>query len=121
MDYLQQLFCEVTFMTPSLGAVFAGIIAVLLLAFSGFASGSEIAFFSLSPNDLNELEESNDERDKLILELSEDSERTLATILIANNLINGGEVEDLLGQCVTCHGCVKYVLRGDLLGNEVAQ
>ena len=88
MDYLQQLFCEVTFMTPSLGAVFAGIIAVLLLAFSGFASGSEIAFFSLSPNDLNELEESNDERDKLILELSEDSERTLATILIANNLIN---------------------------------
>ena len=75
-------------MAPSMGAIFAGILAVILLYFSGFASGSEIAFFSLSPNDLNELEESNSERDKRILELSEDSERTLATILITNNLVN---------------------------------
>ena len=75
-------------MAPSMGAIFAGTLAVILLSFSGFASGSEIAFFSLSPNDLNELEESNNERDKRILELSEDSERTLATILITNNLVN---------------------------------
>ena len=44
-------------MAPSTGAIFAAILAVILLFFSGFASGSEIAFFSLSPNDLNELEE----------------------------------------------------------------
>ena len=88
MDYLQQLFCEVTIMAPSMGAIFAGILAAILLIFSGFASGSEIAFFSLSPNDLNELEESNSERDKQILALGEDSERTLATILITNNLVN---------------------------------
>ena len=88
MDYLQQLFCEVTIMTPSVGAVFAGLLAVVLLFFSGFASGSEIAFFSLSPNDLNELEESNSDRDKQILSLGQDSERTLATILITNNLVN---------------------------------
>jgi gliding motility-associated protein GldE len=56
--------------------------------FSGFASGSEIAFFSLSPSDLNELEESNDNNDRQILQLREDSERTLATILITNNLVN---------------------------------
>ena len=71
-----------------MGAIFAGLLAAILLFFSGFASGSEIAFFSLSPNDLNELEESNDERDKQILALGEDSERTLATILITNNLVN---------------------------------
>ena len=71
-----------------MGAIFAGILAAFLLIFSGFASGSEIAFFSLSPNDLNELEESNNERDKQILALREDSERTLATILITNNLVN---------------------------------
>ena len=88
MDYLQQILSEVTIMAPSMGAIFAGALAVILLFFSGFASGSEIAFFSLSPNDLNELEESNNERDKRILELSEDSERTLATILITNNLVN---------------------------------
>lgn len=88
MDYLQQILNEVTIMAPSAGAIFAIVLAVILLLFSGFASGSEIAFFSLTPNDINELEESNSEKDKRILELREDSERTLATILIANNVIN---------------------------------
>ena len=88
MDYFQSIFNEVTIMAPSMGAIFAAIIAAVLLIFSGFASGSEIAFFSLSPNDLNELEESGSERDKQILALGEDSERTLATILITNNLVN---------------------------------
>ena len=88
MDYLQKIFSEVSFMAPSMGAIFSGLLAAILLFFSGFASGSEIAFFSLSPNDLNELEESNNERDKQILALGEDSERTLATILITNNLVN---------------------------------
>ena len=55
---------------------------------TGFASGSEIAFFSLGPNELNELEEEKNENDRLILKLREDSERTLATILITNNLVN---------------------------------
>ena len=75
-------------MAPSAGAIFSIVLATILLLFSGFASGSEIAFFSLSPNDINELEESSSEKDKRILELREDSERTLATILIANNVIN---------------------------------
>ena len=88
MDYFQQLLGEVYLQAPSAGVVFAGVLACLLLVFSGFASGSEIAFFSLSPADLNELEESNDERDKKIMELRSDSERTLATILITNNLVN---------------------------------
>jgi gliding motility-associated protein GldE len=88
MDYLQQIFNEVTIMAPSAGAIFAIVLAAILLLFSGFASGSEIAFFSLTPNDVNELEESNSEKDKRILALREDSERTLATILIANNVIN---------------------------------
>lgn len=88
MDYFQRLFCEVYWLTPSAGAIFAGILACLLLVVSGFASGSEIAFFSLSPNDLNDVEESNDECDSKIMELRNDSERTLATILITNNLVN---------------------------------
>ena len=75
-------------MAPTSGAIFAIVLAAILLLFSGFASGSEIAFFSLKPNDINELEESNSDKDKRILALREDSERTLATILIANNVIN---------------------------------
>ena len=84
---LGQILSEVHFMTPSLGAIVAGIIACLLLLASGFASGSEIAYFSLSPADLNELDEDDDD-DRKIMALRNDSERTLATILITNNLVN---------------------------------
>ena len=88
MDYFLQTLNDVHLMVPSAGAVVAGVLACLLLFLSGFASGSEIAFFSLSPNDLNTLEESGNDTDKKIIELRNDSERTLATILITNNLVN---------------------------------
>ena len=55
---------------------------------SGFASGSEIAFFSLSPQDLEELDADKNPCDARIEQLRNDSERTLATILIANNFVN---------------------------------
>ena len=63
------------------------VLAVLLLVLSGFASSSEIAFFSLSPQDLAKLDEDS-EKDKKIIMLRDDSERTLATILITNNFVN---------------------------------
>jgi gliding motility-associated protein GldE len=88
MDYFQQLLSEVQFLTPSFGAVLSIILAGFLLIASGFASGSEIAFFSLSPNDLNDLDEEKRAADGNIKFLREDSERTLATILITNNLVN---------------------------------
>lgn len=88
MDYLQPLLSDVTIMVPDLGALIAIIIAGILLVFSGFASGSEIAFFSLSPTDLSELDENKNDSDSKIQQLRDDSERTLATILITNNLVN---------------------------------
>ena len=75
-------------MTPSVGAIVAGVMACLLLFVSGFASGSEIAFFSLTPNDLSELDEEKSNADAKIMQLRAESERTLATILITNNLVN---------------------------------
>ena len=88
IDIFQQIFSEVTLMTPTLGAALAGVLACLLLFISGYASGSEIAFFSLSPADLSELDEERHEADAKIKMLRDDSERTLATILITNNLVN---------------------------------
>lgn len=88
MDYFQQLFSEVQLLTPTFGAVFSGVLAFLLFFVSGCASGSEIAFFSLSPNDLNELDEERNTADAKIRYLRDHSERTLATILIMNNLVN---------------------------------
>ena len=91
MDYFQQIFSQVTFLpdgTIGYGLIATMVLACLLLMASGFASGSEIAFFSLSPNDLNDLDEEKNKSDRKIKFLREDSERTLATILITNNLIN---------------------------------
>lgn len=85
---LAQTLSQVQFIEPTAGTIFSGVLACLLLFVSGFASGSEIAFFSLSPQDMSDLEESKTATDRKILTLREDSERTLATILIANNLVN---------------------------------
>lgn len=64
------------------------VLAVVLLLCSAFASASEIAFFSLSPSDLNQLDPDHLPNDRKIETLRNDSERTLATILITNNLVN---------------------------------
>jgi len=85
---IEQVFSEVHFMTPDIGVIISGILACLLLIMSGFASGSEIAFFSLTPNDLNIIAGSKTASDDNIMQLLNDSERTLATILITNNLVN---------------------------------
>lgn len=73
---------------PTVGTALAALLAALLLLVSGFASGSEIAFFSLSPNDLDKLNPDRSARDRSIAMLRSDNERTLATILITNNLVN---------------------------------
>ena len=63
-------------------------LAGLLLLVSGFASASEIAFFSLSPSDLSAIDEKKHPSDEKISKLLEDTERLLATILITNNFVN---------------------------------
>lgn len=88
LSQLADTFGNITIMSPSVGAVVAFVLAVLLLGCSGFVSASEIAFFSLSPTDLNTIEEEKHPADSKILALKEDSERLLATILISNNFVN---------------------------------
>jgi len=84
---LTSILSEVHFTAPSITVIVCLCLTVLLLLMSGFASGAEIAFFSLSPKDLSELDEEKI-RDAKILMLRKDSERTLATILITNNFVN---------------------------------
>ncbi len=64
--------------------------SVVLLICSALASASEIAFFSLSPQHLTEISEERRKSDTYILQLREQSDRVLATILILNNLVNVG-------------------------------
>ncbi|WP_278795255.1 gliding motility-associated protein GldE [Hoylesella nanceiensis] len=90
MDFLsiEQALSDISFNPISLGVVIAILITIVLLGLSAFASASEIAYFSLSPSDLSELSEERTEQDKAINMLRDDSERTLATILITNNFVN---------------------------------
>lgn len=63
-----------------------GIIVLLLL--SGLVSGSEVAFFSLSHEQMQQVRTSDQKKDKYISFLVSDPRRLLASILILNNLIN---------------------------------
>ena len=65
-----------------------GIGAIVLLLFSAIASGSEVAFFSLTRNDIDELESRTDIAAKRVLDLLSNRDRLLATILVANNMVN---------------------------------
>ena len=68
------------------------ICTVILLALSALISSSEVAFFSLSPRSRDELRKSSSARDKILLQIYDKPKRLLATILIANNLVNIGIV-----------------------------
>ena len=73
---------------PTAGSVIAIVTALLLLVLSGFVSASETSFFSLSPEELKLISEDDSPRGRKAETLLSDSERLLATILTANNLVN---------------------------------
>ena len=64
-------------------------LGLLLLLFSALISGAEVAFFSLTPSDL-EVEPDNkaSRKTKIVSLLLEKPKKLLATILVANNFIN---------------------------------
>ncbi len=67
-------------------------ILLILLMCSALISGAEVAFFGLSPTDINEIEEKKTSRGDIIVKLLDRPKKLLATILIANNAINIGIV-----------------------------
>ena len=79
---------EITFQMPGLSAWVAFCVALVLLLASATISGSEVAFFSLSPRDRDRLDGEENKRDGMIERLLEHSERLMAAILIGNNLVN---------------------------------
>ena len=69
-----------------MGTIIAIIVAVLGLFLSAFNSGSEIAYFSLRPEDVSSIEDQH--RRERVKELLSNPEKLLATILVGNNLVN---------------------------------
>ena len=64
------------------------LVLIFLLICSALVSGSEVAFFSLSPNDLHDIHQDKDPTSDKLIELKEKPRKLLATILISNNFIN---------------------------------
>jgi putative hemolysin len=70
-------------------SVFFGLgIMLVLLIISALISGSEVAYFSLSPQDKEQLNDAHDGGSKAATELLKKPNTLLATILIGNNLVN---------------------------------
>ena len=66
-----------------------GIIAIIVLLFiSAMISGSEVAFFSLTHHQIDELRKKQSQASQGIINLLERPKRLLATILITNNVVN---------------------------------
>jgi len=74
--------------TPTSGLITAIILIVLLLLCSALISSSEVAYFSLTPNDMKDLREEDSDSARRIIQLKSKPRLLLATILISNNFIN---------------------------------
>lgn len=72
----------------SVGVVVGIVIIAALLVVSALISGSEVAFFSLGPSELESLEERKGRVSNKVKDLLDQPENLLATILIANNFVN---------------------------------
>jgi putative hemolysin len=69
--------------------IFIGLLFIILLLIgSALMSASEVAFFSFSPEDIENLKTNKDKKSKTVLNLYNNPERLLSTVLVANNTIN---------------------------------
>ena len=79
---------SITYLGISSEAIVMLVVTIVLLCLSALMSGSEAALFSLTHREKQQMEESGDSRDHAILAQLANVDRLLATILIANNLVN---------------------------------
>jgi len=71
-----------------MGLVLSILVVLVLIFLSALISGSEVSFFSLSAQNLENLSEIDERKEKQIRKLLKNPNKLLATILIANNFIN---------------------------------
>lgn len=82
------------------------LVVLLLLMLSGLISGSEVAFFSLSHSEIEDLKHREDRVSKVVVDLVTYPKRLLATILIFNNLVNVAII--LISTVILHKSAIKY-------------
>lgn len=84
---------SIVFKAPTIAALLAFVTMLILLFISALISGSEVAFFSLEPAQIEKLrEDESNSRKALVLDLLHKPQRLLSAILISNNFVNIGIV-----------------------------
>ena len=108
-DPFHLLFSQITF--DSTFALKVGVL-ILLLGCSALISGAEVAFFSLSPTEVKEIEDQKTSKGSIVVKLLEKPKKLLATILIGNNAINIGIVLLFSNIGDTLFSAITYQLMG---------
>ena len=75
-------------MDPDSNNITSIILMLVLVALSGYFSATETAFSTFNRLKLRTMAESGDKRAKLALDMAEDYDRLLSTILVGNNIVN---------------------------------
>lgn len=75
-------------LVPGAGLITGIVVLILLLLCSALASGSEVAYFSLNPEEIEKLKGMKQKKAATALKMIESPERLLSTILVTNNVIN---------------------------------
>jgi len=88
------------------------VILIILLVCSALISGAEVAFFGLSPTDVNGIQEEGTSKGGIVVALLKRPKKLLATILIANNSINIGIVLLFSSIGDTIFSSINYILFG---------
>jgi len=79
---------NITYLSFNFATAISIVFTIILLFFSALISGSEVAFFSLNPNEVLKIKEAKKSTSLTAKKLLDRPQELLATILVANNFIN---------------------------------
>jgi len=89
---LTAIYWNIQFHPFTAGVAISLLVIAILLVLSAFISGSEVAYFSLSPAEKHKILSTATKKNSYIQKNLESPEQLLATILVANNFVNVGVV-----------------------------
>ncbi len=92
LPMLTAIYWNIQFHPFTSGMAICLLVIVILLVFSALISGSEVAYFSLSPAEKQKIFSTSTKKDSYIQKNLDSPEQLLATILVANNFVNVGIV-----------------------------
>lgn len=85
---LINIFTDVSFITPQWGDYIMLVFSIVFLGFASFFGSSEVAYFSLTEKDIEEIQESDEKTDLSSIRLLNTPQKLLATIIIGSCVAN---------------------------------